>query len=763
MLQTFWHKVESSFFGPCWVLGWSAGGFIALTALLGLFLWTRWGQTRPMQKCFLLSVLLHLVLALGATAVQIVVPVYNRELPAPAIEVTLVDEEHAYKEDPSQEGDMLGDVGGTLKTVLELSQNLRMEHGLTGRSLVGTGQPVFRPTTTLLLSEDEPQRSLDLTAPLELPKAAGPPQEHETPENAALPLAEVTPQETISSQPPQQPAIAADNSSTDEGGQTSSQRLVAALLPSLPTRPAEELSTREAQLDDVFQQIGEGNDSTHPAADQLDINGSANLGTLVDISPEAGPAPSAIEDSGTNVDSLPPVEPLPTESSPKGHFPDRLFPEEGITRRVATVRLKADPDLPLSRPPLSPSEPLLPRTILEARPAPAPDVSIRWKETSPGTVREIPEPLRLRVAPNRRIIAEKRGATPATDLAVEKGLRWLAHNQDPDGRWNPRRHGAGLERYVAGRDRQGAGKDADTALTGLALLAFLGAGYTHQHGPYQETVRRGLDFLVQSQKSDGNLAGEAQYFSAMYCHAIALLALSEAYALTGAPELRDPIARAARFTVRAQDPEGGGWRYRPGDPGDTSQLGWQLLALKSAEFAGLEIPPVVYERAERFLASVSSGKAGGLAAYRAVEAPSAPMTAEALACRIFLGQALPHETTEEAVGFIVRELPGSSPPNFYFWYYATLALSQIGGPRWEEWNRALRQTLVSTQRRDYPWEGSWDPTCIWGGYGGRVYTTALAILCLETYYRYLPLLQRTESGGVQTAEVNRGPTEPIDR
>ena len=93
--------------------------------------------------------------------------------------------------------------------------------------------------------------------------------------------------------------------------------------------------------------------------------------------------------------------------------------------------------------------------------------------------------------------------------------------------------------------------EADTALTGLSLLAYLGAGYTHVDGKYAETVGQGLEFLRRSQKPDGDLRGPSQAVG-MYCHAMATLALCEAYALTGDPELRDPVERAVGFLVRSR-------------------------------------------------------------------------------------------------------------------------------------------------------------------------------------------------------------------
>src|SRR4030042_3969140 len=97
----------------------------------------------------------------------------------------------------------------------------------------------------------------------------------------------------------------------------------------------------------------------------------------------------------------------------------------------------------------------------------------------------------------------------------------------------------------------------------------------------------------------------------MYCHGMAALAISELAGRTGDPRLKEPLGRAIASPLAAQDPAGGGWRYRPREAGDTSQLGWQLMALKSAELAGIPIPDRTRQGIVRYLQSVSSGKYGG--------------------------------------------------------------------------------------------------------------------------------------------------------
>ena len=367
----------------------------------------------------------------------------------------------------------------------------------------------------------------------------------------------------------------------------------------------------------------------------------------------------------------------------------------------------------------------------------------------------VPDAYQMRVSPQRLRFAISFGANESTEAAVIAALEWLAAQQEQDGRWDASEFGAGRETRTLGQDRHSAGADADTGISGLALLAFLGSGHTHIEGEYRETVQRGLEFVMRSQLKDGSLVGGAKDFEKMYCHGIALIALGEAYAMTGDTRLLPALRRGVQYTLAAQDRTSGGWRYQPGDRGDMSQCGWQVMALRSAELGGLEIPAETRKGMSRFLDSVKQGVHGGLASYRPGERATRTMTAEAMVCRGFLDAPAPSAASKEASDFLLRELPGQDEPNLYYWYYATLCLFQGQGEAWEEWNRALQRHLLKRQIREGQLAGSWDTRDVWGGYGGRVYTTAMAALCLEVYYRYLPIYDPSNS--VRHADAIRAP------
>jgi hypothetical protein len=122
------------------------------------------------------------------------------------------------------------------------------------------------------------------------------------------------------------------------------------------------------------------------------------------------------------------------------------------------------------------------------------------------------------------------------------------------------------------------------------------------------------------------------------------------------------------------------------------------------------------------------------------------MTAEAMVCRMFLGLKQDEAAIREAVAYLLQETPQGGPFNEYYWYYATLALFQLQGDAWEAWNGALQERLLASQETSGTLAGSWPTNTVWGGYGGRVYTTAMNALCLEVYYRHLPVYASADAG-----------------
>ena len=678
-------------------------GLAALTVALLVLTRTRWGQSQPLRKCVVLSLLAHVLLAGYATTVQIVSssPFEARE---PVIEISIAMEDfdpQQTAEEPATEPkpwESFALPSAVRPTPAEIARAKPVQMPQPERHTTPAPEGLSGDPSLEGLTMAEPVRKEPATLPADAPQTA--PAAGKPAEPIEAPAAQRRQAERVDL--PGRPEVA-----RRAYARTPSPREVRNEHPGLPSALAEQ-SLPAPTLNDVPTSPDPENSLTALS----DAPSSPSKGRPAEWSeaeqPQSG-SPSSVTSAG---------QIAPARSQIDHLRPPAIAVRGGGENLGGLARVQQD----AAGPPLFP-------VVRRHRPD-----------------RAVPEIYRLRTAPDRSRAAQRHGATGETEACVSAALKWLADNQEPDGRWNAGRHDAGRELRVAGRDRLGAGIRADTGMTGLALLAFLASGYTHLEGVYRANVREGLAYLIGEQASDGGLGGQATTFASMYCHAMAAFALSEAYGMTGDPELREPVRRAVTYTLSARNPTSGGWRYYPGDPGDTSQLGWQLMALKSAELAGVPMPEHARQGMVRFLQSVSSGDHGGLAAYRPSERASRPMTAEALASWQFLGMAPDDPRGREAGDYLLGELPGEGAVNFYYWYYATLAMYQLQGVHWERWNDALRETLVRSQRKTGPQAGSWDPNGTWGGYGGRVYSTSLGALCLEVYYRFLPLYHVVSRG-----------------
>ena len=333
----------------------------------------------------------------------------------------------------------------------------------------------------------------------------------------------------------------------------------------------------------------------------------------------------------------------------------------------------------------------------------------------------------------RAALAAARGGSEASESAVELGLAWLAEHQWSDGGWSFHFQNDRCN----GKCSSGGTIESRTAATGLALLSFLGAGYTHQDGKYRQVVDQGLKFLLNNARKatyGSNLGAASPGMTKMYSHGIATMALCEALALTRDEALRPTATDCIRYIINAQH-QRGGWRYEPRQPGDTTVTGWQLMALKSAEMAGIDVPTPVWTRAGQFLDSVATS-AGSRYGYTS-PGEGLTTTSIGLLMRMYLGWDRLHGALELGASFVAGR--GPSQTDMYFNYYTTLALHHIRNDEWERWNPKMRDYLVQTQERNGHERGSWHFHDHHGQQGGRLYTTCMAIMTLEVYYRYLPL------------------------
>jgi len=328
------------------------------------------------------------------------------------------------------------------------------------------------------------------------------------------------------------------------------------------------------------------------------------------------------------------------------------------------------------------------------------------------------------------------GGTADSERAVAGAINWLARHQNPDGSWGCTAFTRQCKDPSCSAHAAKAGADYPMAATAFGLLPFFAGGQTHKtNGPYSKVILNGLLWMSKNQDpKTGRLGG-----GNMYEHGLATIAVCEAYGLSKDQNLRRVAEGAVAFIVDAQNDSSGGWHYTANPPtvGDTSVVGWQLMGLKSAQMAGLQVPAATLTKSKKFLASVAKGKAGGLFSYMPEAGPTPAMSAVGLLCNQYSGMKRSDPAMLEGMNYVMSNLGGAKNDS-YFLYYATQVMHNLPGPEWDTWNRNARKHLIGTQIKQGCAEGSWPAS---GHTAGPVMATSIHALTLEVYYRYLPLYQ----------------------
>lgn len=317
--------------------------------------------------------------------------------------------------------------------------------------------------------------------------------------------------------------------------------------------------------------------------------------------------------------------------------------------------------------------------------------------------------------------------TPELDGAVTAGLARLAEYQNDDGSF-----GKGDSRY--GRN---------VAVASLACLAFMADGNLPDRGEYSEVVEKGLDFILNHTADTGLIAADTSH-GPMYGHGFGTLFLGEVYGMTGggadtaqAQRLHDALVRATRLIVQSQNEEGG-WRYNPVPAdADVSVTICQVMALRSARNAGIEVPKETIDRAVEYVKACQNND-GGFRYQQRGGSSAWPRSAAGVASLYYSG-VYDDEAIDEGLDYLSNTaFPGSAGASrtshfFYGHYYAVQAMYLAGGEYWASWWPAVREDLLERQEQD----GSWaDP------HVGDAYGSAMALIVLQMPKRYLPIFQR---------------------
>lgn len=331
--------------------------------------------------------------------------------------------------------------------------------------------------------------------------------------------------------------------------------------------------------------------------------------------------------------------------------------------------------------------------------------------------------------------------------AVKAGLGWLLAHQDDDGRWDCDGFTKHDPAPVAGEGKGHAGQDV--GVTALALLALLAQG----DAAHKEPMRRAADYLASAQHSSSGyfMSDSSDY---IYPHAIATIAMVEAAVVFDEPRYREVVVKALQALEAHRNP-GAAWRYDAHQgTNDSSVTAWCVEAYTTAAHAGFEVKAESVGEALAWLESVidpetghcgyerrNEGSARTAAMVKSGRFPidrTETLTAAALHARACAGFLLSGRRDRAAVDLVLAKPPlwGNGSIDFYYWHHGSEAMAVVPDrANGQKWAAAVQKALLSSPRKDGACAGSWDPKDPWGEIGGRIASTAFAVLALSSPYR----------------------------
>jgi hypothetical protein len=298
------------------------------------------------------------------------------------------------------------------------------------------------------------------------------------------------------------------------------------------------------------------------------------------------------------------------------------------------------------------------------------------------------------------------------EASIDKALEYLRKTQRADGSW------------PSANNREG--------VNALCLLALLGRGHEPGRGPYKGVVDRAVAHILSVQLDTGFFPVQ------MYDHGLCTLALIEAYGFIPSPQMRRRVQRAVDLIVRSQNPAGG-WRYNPVPAdADLSVTVMQVVALRAAQNARLDVPQSTIENAVKYVKSVAYPRGG----FGYMGGGVAPAVSAGGTLSLQLLGAWDDPAVNKALEYMRANRALYMPGQQWFYYanyYAMQAHFQAGGDYWANWHPTVRDTLLGNQHEDGSWPGYAEQT---HNGDARCYSTALGAMCLEVYLHYLPAYQK---------------------
>ena len=362
------------------------------------------------------------------------------------------------------------------------------------------------------------------------------------------------------------------------------------------------------------------------------------------------------------------------------------------------------------------------------------------------------------------VVEQARRSGAEARKAIESATSWLVKHQDAEGKWSAARF---MKHDPEGDEGDGAG-DArhDVRVTGLALLALMADGSTMRSGPHKRAVKRAVIWIKDRQIDGGFLRASPERDELLVVdHAIATLAISEAYQISKYRTLKRYVQRAVDALQKAQNKDKG-WGRQPNDEAsDPIATAWALYALRSAKVSKMKVDPERMQSARSFIDKISTPMTGrygdewrlGRKQIAGNPAPKnskrrkrsrrhvAAFAALGIISRRALAQRPDtHPILLASADQILLQAPrldSPAQPSLHDYFFGSLALHEIGGRHWKGWVKQLDKTLFRDQRRKGSVAGTWDPALAWFPQGGRVEATALGVLTLSFRSRYNRLMR----------------------
>ena len=310
---------------------------------------------------------------------------------------------------------------------------------------------------------------------------------------------------------------------------------------------------------------------------------------------------------------------------------------------------------------------------------------------------------------------QKAELSPEAEAAIDRGLRYLAaHQNKADGSW---------------------GSQYRPAMTALTLMAFMVKGHFPGRGRYGRQLDQAVGYLLKRGEDEGGYLGSSR--QGMYEHGLATLALSEIWGMSDQKGIRQALKRAVDIILESQNAKGG-WRYEPKKmTADVSVTVMQIVALASAQEAGVLVPKHVVDKAIAYIKSCKRNVGGRVGfGYQPHGHVRFSSTAAGTMSLMMCGQR-DSEEVKQGLEYLKKE-PDSKFERTEFYgyahYYAIQCMYQAGEEDYQTWYPKIRNALLKKQRPDGCWSGF--------ERGDASYATSIAILVLGVPYRFLPIYQR---------------------